>query len=73
MENNISNKVENLLKTNSKDDALINSYIEASKEFEKLVQEGLTSKRGFNLMTTEEIYNPTLNCSYSQTEQNIHS
>lgn len=31
-------------------------FIQASKEYERLVNEGLVVKRGYNLMTTQEIY-----------------
>ena len=61
MEKNISEKVEDLIKTKSPDNTQISNFIQANEEYEKLVQEGLTMKRGFNLMTTEEIYNPLLN------------
>lgn len=73
MEKNISEKVEDLIKTKSPDNAQLNEFIRANEEYQKLIQEGLTMKRGFNIMTTEEIYNPALNCSYSQPSQRLHS
>lgn len=66
MKKNISDKVENLIKTKSPKKSRINDFIRADKNYQKLIQEGLTMKRGFNIMTTEEIHNPALNCSYSQ-------
>lgn len=72
MENNISEKVEVLIKTKSPDNAQVNDFIQASKEYEKLIQEGLTMRRGFSIMTTGEIFNPALNCSYIQTSQRLH-
>ncbi|MFA5816205.1 MAG: hypothetical protein WC865_11345 [Bacteroidales bacterium] len=72
MEKNISEKVEDLIKTNSPDNAQLNEFIRANEEYQKLIQEGLTMKRGFNILTTEEIYNPALNCSHSQPSQRLH-
>jgi hypothetical protein len=66
MEKNISEKVEDLINTKSSDNAQLNEFIRANEKYQKLIQEGLTMKRGFNLMTTQEIYNPALNCSHSQ-------
>ena len=73
MEKNISDKVENLIQTKSPDDAQINNFIKANEEYEKLIQDGLTVKRGFNIMTTEEIYNPALNGSSYQSSQRLIS
>ena len=66
MKKNISEKVEDLIKTKSPDIAQLKEFIRANEEYQKLIQEGLTMKRGFNIMTTQEIYNPALNCSHSQ-------
>jgi hypothetical protein len=73
MEKNISEKVEDLIKTKSPDNAQLNEFKRANEEYQKLIQEGLTMKRGFNILTTEEIYNPALNCSHSQPSQRLHS
>jgi len=35
-------------------DATLNSFKEASKRFDKLVEEGIVEKRGYNLMTIEK-------------------
>ncbi|MCX6251613.1 MAG: hypothetical protein NTX61_12780 [Bacteroidetes bacterium] len=72
MKKNISEKVEDLLKTKISDNAQINQFIRANEEYEKLIHDGLTIKRGYNIMTTEEIYNPGLNCSYSQSNTQSH-
>lgn len=72
MKENIAEKVEDLIKSNTPDNAQINGFIKANEEYEKLVQEGLTNKRGFNIMTTDEIYNPSLNSSFSQPPQQFH-
>ena len=69
MEKNISEKVEDLIQKKSPENAQINDFIRANEEYEKLIQDGLTTKRGYNIMTTEEIYNPALNFSYSQPSQ----
>jgi hypothetical protein len=69
MEKNISEKVEDLLKAKSTDNAQLSEFIRANEEYQKLIQEGLTMKRGFNILTTQEIYNPALNCSHSQQSQ----
>ena len=66
MENNISEKVEELIKTKHIDNTQLNEFIKANEEYKKLIQEGLTMERGFNLLTTQEIYNPALNCSHKQ-------
>ena len=73
MEKNISEKVEDLIKTKYPGNTQLNEFIRANEEYQKLIQEGLTTKRGFNILTTEEIYNPALNCSHSQPSQRIHS
>jgi hypothetical protein len=72
MEKNISEKVEDLIKTKYPDNAQLNEFIRANEEYKKLIQEGLTMKRGFNILTTEEIHNPALNCSHSQPSQRLH-
>jgi hypothetical protein len=72
MEKNISEKVEDLMKEMNPDNAQVKDFIRANEEYQKLIQEGLTMKRGFNIMTTGEIYNPALNCSHSQPSQRIH-
>jgi hypothetical protein len=66
MEENITDKIENLIKTKFPDNVQINYFIRANEEYQKLLQDGLTTKRGFNILTTEEIYNSTPNCSYNQ-------
>jgi ribosomal protein S20 len=37
-----------------KNDDTMNSFKEASKEFDKLVEEGIVKRRGYNLITIEE-------------------
>jgi len=66
MKNNIADKIENLIKTKLPDNTQINDFIKANEEYQKLIKEGLASKRGFNIMTTEEIYNPVSNYIYTQ-------
>lgn len=66
MKKNIADKIEDLIKTKSPENNQISDFIKANEEYQKLIQEGLTTKRGFNIMTIGEIYNPTLNCYYSQ-------
>ena len=44
----------------------LNAFIKANEEYQKLINEGLATKRGFNIMTTEEIYNPTSHFTYTQ-------
>ena len=73
MGNNISENLESLIKTNHPDDEHLNNFIKASEEYEKLVKEGLTTKRGFNLMTIGEILDPVSNFTYSQPTQKLHS
>jgi hypothetical protein len=72
MKKNISEKVEDLIKTKSSNDVQLNKLIRADEEYQKLIQDGLTMKRGFNIMTTEEIYNPALNSSYTQPSERFH-
>lgn len=66
MENKIVEKVENLIRTKVPDNAQINAFIIADAEYQKLIKEGLATKRGFNIMTTGEIYNPVLDYKYTQ-------
>ena len=37
-----------------KDDNILNSFKEASKEFDRLVEDGIVKRRGYNLITIEE-------------------
>lgn len=62
MENKIADKLETLIRDNSQ----LNAFIKANEEYQKLINEGLATKRGFNIMTTEEIYNPTSHFTYTQ-------
>ena len=73
MEKNISERFENLLQTKTPEEAQINNFIRANEGYEKLIQDGLAVKRGFNLLTTEEIYNPALNGSAYQSSQRFNS
>ena len=72
MEENISQKAEDLIKSKSPEAAQLKEFIRANEEYQKLIEEGLAMKRGYNIMTTEEIYNPALNSSYSQPSQRLH-
>jgi len=73
MDKKNSEKIEDLLNTLHPEKAHLNDFIKASEEYERLIQEGLTKKRGFNIMTTEEILNPVSNFTYSQTAQKLKS
>jgi len=66
MEKNIADKLETLIRDKSPENSQINAFIKANEEYQKLIDEGLATKRGFNIMTTEEIYNPTLHFTYTQ-------
>lgn len=66
MENSITNEMENLIKTGAPENAQINNFIKADEEYQKLLKEGLTTKRGFNILTTEEIYRLSSSSSYNQ-------
>ena len=68
MENNILDIIKETMDSKSKNLNHIDSLIKASEDYEKLIKDGLAKKRGFNLMTTDEIYNPALNCFYSQSK-----
>lgn len=62
MKKNIVKSVEKVLsKENSKKKALA-TFEQAANQYEKLLSQGLTSKRGHNIMTTGEIYSSFLNC-----------
>ncbi len=64
MKKKLADKLDDLIKTKVvSNDTQINAFIKANEDYQKLLQEGLTTKRGFNLMTTEEIYSPILNCN----------
>ena len=73
MKNNISEQIVDLIKSKSPDNDQLNEFTKACEEYQKLIQDGLTMKRGYNIMTTEEIYNPALNSSFSQPSQRFHS
>jgi|WetSurMetagenome_2_1015567.scaffolds.fasta_scaffold543242_2 hypothetical protein len=66
MEKKITDNVETLISTKLPDNSQINSFLKANEEYQKLIQEGLTVKRGFNIMTSEEIYNSSLNYQFNQ-------
>lgn len=73
MKKNISEIVEDLIKSKTPNKAQINEFIKANEDYEKMVQSGFTVKRGYNIMTTEEIYSPASNCSYSQSPEEFLS
>ena len=66
MDSNISNELEKLQSSQFSTDDQKNEFIHASEEYNDLVKNGLAIKRGFNIMTIQEIYNPVLNCSFKQ-------
>lgn len=66
MEENISKKTEELIKSKAHEAPQFKEFIRAIEEYQKLIEKGLAVRRGYNLMTNEEIYNPALNCSYLQ-------
>ncbi len=68
----ISNRIEDLIKTKYPDNAQFKDFILANEKYQKLIQNGLAMKRGFNILTTEEIYNPALNCSHLQSSQQLY-
>ena len=51
MNNNISIELEKLIITKPENDHL-QDFIQASKNYEELLKEGLVIRRGYNLMTT---------------------
>lgn len=63
MATNIEKRVKETLKKVSgeqgRDDKL-SEYEEALKEFNELVEKGITKKRGYTLMTSSEIYNQSI-------------
>lgn len=69
MKQNSSTKIEKLINEKSADNTQINNFIKASEEYQRLLKDGLTKKRGFNILTTEEIYNPILKQLYIQSGQ----
>jgi hypothetical protein len=66
MKENIVNEIENLIENRSPDNEQINSFIKANEEYQKLIKEGLTMKRGYNLLTTEEIHHSPSNYVFMQ-------
>jgi len=70
MDNEISRNLETLIRERPNENADISDFILASKEYDILIQKGLVNKRGFNIMTTEEIYNPISGTIYSQNTNN---
>jgi hypothetical protein len=61
MTNSISQEAENLIKEKESNLSQLKNLIIASEDYEKLIQTGMTKKRGFNILTTDEIYNPIFN------------
>jgi hypothetical protein len=57
MEKSISKTVKAVVKKTMQDPEM-NKFIEASNYYEQLVREGLATKRGFNIKTLQEIYQP---------------
>jgi hypothetical protein len=66
MEKNISDKLEELLNANQPGNIKTEEFVKASEVYQKLIEMGLTQKRGFSILTTEEIYLSTSRNSYCQ-------
>lgn len=59
MENPITDKLKETLKEQSeklKDDKKVKEFEEASEEFDKLVESGIISKRGYTLLSIDEAH-----------------
>jgi len=67
MEKYIAEKVEELITENNPDNEEINEFIKAIEEYNKLIEQGLVKERGFNILTTEEIYLFNSKNAYCQT------
>ena len=66
MESQIIEEILNVVGTNPPADSDLNTFIKADEEYKQLIKEGLTTKRGFNIMTTGEIYSSAVSNIYSQ-------
>jgi hypothetical protein len=66
MGNNIADKIEELIRTKLPDDTQIEEFVKANEEYQKLIQMGLAKERGFNILTTGEIYLFSSNSIYCQ-------
>lgn len=71
MEKKISEIPEELINSKTHDAEKLQDLINAIDEYKRLIDEGLTAKRGYNLLTTEEIFNPALNCSFGQYNNSV--
>lgn len=58
MKKSISIVTEDFIKSKFIDPSQLEGFIQASEEYKKLIEDGLVIKRGYNIMTTEEIFNP---------------
>ena len=57
MKDSLVNKIEQLIEDSKhRNEKEMVDYLNASKEYQELVRMGLTKKRGYNLMTPEEVY-----------------
>lgn len=67
MKKRIYNHVKTLVNSREVND--LQSLEKASENFEKLVKTGLTSKRGYNLMTSHEVHNQIMYCNQGSWNQ----
>lgn len=68
MENSIVEQSENLLdKHVAEDKSQLELYLRISELNKSLIASGLSKPRGYNLLTTEEIYSQSLTANFSQT------
>jgi hypothetical protein len=63
---NTSDQIKDLVKKRLPENSQLIDFIQANEKYEKLVKEGMILKRGYNIMTTGEIYNSISNNSYCQ-------
>lgn len=68
MENSIIDQSKNLIDNHvAKDMSQLDLYLKISELNKSLIENGLSKPRGYNLLTTEEIYSQCLTMNFSQT------
>ena len=68
METSIVTQSKNILDEHvAKDQSQLELYLKISELNKSLVDSGLSKSRGYNLLTTEEIYSQSLTANFSQT------
>jgi len=67
METSIVDKSKNVIdKYDAKDKSQLELYLKISELNKRLIESGLSKSRGYNILTTEEIYSQNLTSNFAQ-------